>query len=161
MAEPKTTLERLLAGAKSRPLIGTNLICGGPEWVELCGNAGFDFVCVDQMISPMSWEATSEIRGCIERGATVVAVDNFITGAKENVSHLDGYPRFTLVELDLVNGLPDDVEALQGRFDAILQLASPASPTDFRRLAALQPVLRRLTILPWRLTSFLSSSTSL
>jgi dTDP-glucose 4,6-dehydratase len=71
----------------------------------------------------------------IERGATVVAVDNFITGAKENVSHLDGHPRFSLVELDLVHGLPEDVEALQGRFDAILQLASPASPTDFRRLA--------------------------
>jgi dTDP-glucose 4,6-dehydratase len=71
----------------------------------------------------------------IERGATVVAVDNFITGAKENLSHLDGNPRFTLVELDLINGLPDDIEALEGRFDAILQLASPASPTDFRRLA--------------------------
>lgn len=71
----------------------------------------------------------------IERGASVVAVDNFVTGSKENVAHLDGNPRFTLVELDLVNGLPTDVDALQGRFDAILQLASPASPTDFRRLA--------------------------
>ena len=60
-SEPKTTLQRLLAGARSRPLIGSNLISGGPEWMELCGNAGFDFVCVDQMVSAMSWEATSEM----------------------------------------------------------------------------------------------------
>jgi 4-hydroxy-2-oxoheptanedioate aldolase len=59
--EAKTTLARLLAGAASRPLIGSNLISGGPEWMELCGNAGFDFVCVDQMVSAMSWEATSEM----------------------------------------------------------------------------------------------------
>ena len=59
--EPKTTLQRLLAGARSRPLIGSNLISGGPEWMELCGNAGFDFVCVDQMVSAMSWQETSEM----------------------------------------------------------------------------------------------------
>ena len=71
----------------------------------------------------------------IERGATVVAVDNFVTGAKENVAHLDGQPAVHAGRGDLVDGLPDDVEALEGRFDAILHLASPASPTDFRRLA--------------------------
>jgi len=60
-SEPKTTLQRLLAGARSRPLIGSNLISGGPEWMELCGNAGFDFVCVDQMVSAMSWQETSEM----------------------------------------------------------------------------------------------------
>ncbi len=60
-SEPRTTLARLLAAAGSRPLIGSNLISGGPEWMELCGNAGFDFVCVDQMVSAMSWEATSEM----------------------------------------------------------------------------------------------------
>ena len=70
MAEPKTTLQRLLAGAGSRPLIGTNLISGGPDWAELCGNAGFDFVCIDQMISPMSWEATSEMLRAAAAGKT-------------------------------------------------------------------------------------------
>jgi len=60
-SEPRTTLQRLLAGAGSRPLIGSNLISGGPEWMELCGNAGFDFVCVDQMVSAMSWQETSEM----------------------------------------------------------------------------------------------------
>jgi dTDP-glucose 4,6-dehydratase len=70
----------------------------------------------------------------ISRGATVVALDNFITGAKENVAHLEDHPRFTLVEVDISEPLPHGIDALARPFDAILHLASPASPTDFRRL---------------------------
>jgi dTDP-glucose 4,6-dehydratase len=69
----------------------------------------------------------------IARGATVVAVDNFVTGSKENLAHLESHPRFALVEADVSVPLPAD-ECLAGRFDAILHLASPASPTDFRKL---------------------------
>jgi 4-hydroxy-2-oxoheptanedioate aldolase len=69
-SEPKTTLQRLLAGAGSRPLIGSNLISGGPEWMELCGNAGFDFVCVDQMVSAMGWQETSEMLRAAAAGRT-------------------------------------------------------------------------------------------
>jgi 4-hydroxy-2-oxoheptanedioate aldolase len=69
-SEPRTTLERLLAGAGSRPLIGSNLISGGPEWMELCGNAGFDFVCVDQMVSAMSWQETNEMLRAATAGRT-------------------------------------------------------------------------------------------
>jgi dTDP-glucose 4,6-dehydratase len=68
----------------------------------------------------------------IARDASVVAVDNFITGSKQNVAHLKGHPRFCLVKGDLSDGLPAH-EALAGRFDAILHLASPASPTDFTK----------------------------
>ncbi len=67
----------------------------------------------------------------IERGATVVAVDNFVTGAKENLAHLAEHPRFTLIEADIAEGLPAYQPALAERFDAVLHLASPASPTDF------------------------------
>jgi dTDP-glucose 4,6-dehydratase len=66
----------------------------------------------------------------ITRGCDVVALDNFITGSRENIAHLAMEPRFTLVEADLSNGLPH----LPGRFDAILHMASPASPTDFAKL---------------------------
>jgi dTDP-glucose 4,6-dehydratase len=69
----------------------------------------------------------------IERGATVVAVDNFVTGGKDNVAHLAGHPRFTLVEADVTEPLPA-VEALAERFDAITHFASPASPTDFAQI---------------------------
>jgi len=67
------------------------------------------------------------------RGCTVVAIDNFVTGAKENVVHLAAEPRFTLIEADLAEGLPKH-PALAERFDAILHMASPASPTDFAKL---------------------------
>ncbi|WP_344125818.1 NAD-dependent epimerase/dehydratase family protein [Luedemannella flava] len=66
----------------------------------------------------------------LARGVTVVAIDNFVTGSKENVAHLAEHPDFTLVEADLAYGLPAD-PAVEERFDAIMHCASPASPTDF------------------------------
>jgi dTDP-glucose 4,6-dehydratase len=71
----------------------------------------------------------------MQRGSTVVVVDNFITGAKENLSHHEGDPRFALVEADVAEPLPSGLPALEQRFDAILHLASPANPTDFQRYA--------------------------
>lgn len=70
----------------------------------------------------------------ITRGCTVVALDNFVTGSKENVAHLLDRPTFTLVEADISDGLPIHHPALAERFDAILHMASPASPTDFAQL---------------------------
>jgi dTDP-glucose 4,6-dehydratase len=67
----------------------------------------------------------------IARGCSVVAVDSFITGSKESVAHLADHPRFTLVEADITDGIPDHHPAFAARFDAILHMASPASPTDF------------------------------
>ena len=66
----------------------------------------------------------------LARGCEVVAVDNFVTGSKDNVAHLADEPRFMLVEADVSDGLPE----LPGRFDAVLHMASPASPTDFALL---------------------------
>ncbi len=70
----------------------------------------------------------------IKRGCSVVALDNFVTGSKENLSHLADEPRFTLVEADISDGLPAHHPALAERFDAIMHMASPASPTDFALL---------------------------
>jgi dTDP-glucose 4,6-dehydratase len=67
----------------------------------------------------------------LARGCTVVAVDNFVTGSKENLGHLIDHPRFTLVEADITEAVPDHHPAFAARFDAILHMASPASPTDF------------------------------
>src|ERR671927_709404 len=66
----------------------------------------------------------------LARGCEVVTVDNFITGSRDNIAHLAGEPRFTLVEADLAASLPP----LPGRFDAVVHMASPASPTDFAKL---------------------------
>ena len=69
----------------------------------------------------------------IARGCEVVAIDNLVTGAKDNVAHLSGHERFRLVTADISEGIPDD-PALERRFDAVLHFACPASPTDFNRL---------------------------
>ncbi|MEU7756572.1 NAD-dependent epimerase/dehydratase family protein [Micromonospora sp. NPDC049171] len=70
----------------------------------------------------------------IARGCEVVALDNFVTGSKENIAHLLDRPSFTLVDADISDGLPTNHPALAERFDAILHMASPASPTDFAQL---------------------------
>lgn len=43
----------------------------------------------------------------ISRGCEVVALDNLVTGWKDNLSHLGANPRFALVEADISEGLPD------------------------------------------------------
>jgi dTDP-glucose 4,6-dehydratase len=67
----------------------------------------------------------------IARGCTVVTLDNFSTGTKDNLGHLADEPRLTVVEADISDGLPHHHPAIVERFDAIMHLASPASPTDF------------------------------
>ncbi len=77
--------------------------------------------------------ASHLVDGLLARGAVVVAVDNFVTGSKENIAHLADHPRFTLVEADVSRPLPDHA-AVADRFDAIMHFASPASPTDFAQI---------------------------
>jgi nucleoside-diphosphate-sugar epimerase len=66
----------------------------------------------------------------LRRGDTVVAVDNFCTGRRANVAHVRHHPEFTLVEHDITTPWPDSIGASEP-FDAVLDLASPASPLDF------------------------------
>jgi dTDP-glucose 4,6-dehydratase len=70
----------------------------------------------------------------LARGAEVVAVDNFVTGHRDNVAHLADEPLFTLVEADVSHGDLAVALPVQGRFDAVLHFASPASPVDFSRI---------------------------
>jgi nucleoside-diphosphate-sugar epimerase len=60
------------------------------------------------------------------RGWDVVAVDNMLTGRRQNVEDLLGGPGFELVEHDVVASLPVD-----GPVDAVLHFASPASPPEY------------------------------
>ena len=63
----------------------------------------------------------------LARGDSVVAIDNFCTGRRANIAHLADVATFTLVEHDVTQPLP----SFDDRFDAVLDLASPASPNDF------------------------------
>ena len=62
-------------------------------------------------------------------GGEVICMDNLVTGRRENIAHLEDDERFTFVEHDVV--APFEV---QGRLDAVLHFASPASPIDYLRL---------------------------
>lgn len=65
----------------------------------------------------------------LARGDHVTAIDNLITGRRENVGQHAGNERFAFVEHDVSEPLflPDPL-------DAILHFASPASPVDFLRV---------------------------
>jgi nucleoside-diphosphate-sugar epimerase len=63
----------------------------------------------------------------LARDDEVVVVDNFATGRRSNVAHLSEHKGFTLIEHDITADLPE----FGTTFDAVLDLASPASPADF------------------------------
>jgi dTDP-glucose 4,6-dehydratase len=69
----------------------------------------------------------------VARGDEVVAVDNLLTGRRRNVAHLDGHERFSFVEHDITEPM-SGADWLDGPIDAVLDLASPASPDDFATL---------------------------
>jgi len=82
----------------------------------------------------------------IGRGDTVVCLDDLSTGSRENVAHLLGHERFSLVVCDV----SEKVELEDGAtVDAVCNLASPASPAaylarPFDTLAAGSEGTRRL-----------------
>lgn len=65
----------------------------------------------------------------LRRGDEVVCVDNVSTGNKENIAHLLHTPGFDFLEHDVTVPLH-----LSEPVDAIMNLASPASPRDYLRL---------------------------
>jgi nucleoside-diphosphate-sugar epimerase len=66
----------------------------------------------------------------LNRGDEVVCVDNLITGTADNIKLHADRPGFSFVEADVSAPLTVD-----GSFQAIINLACPASPADFGSLA--------------------------
>ena len=62
-------------------------------------------------------------------GCEVIGVDNFVTGSRSNLEHLEREPRFDLIEHDISR--PFFVEP---KVDGVLHFASPASPVDYTAL---------------------------
>jgi nucleoside-diphosphate-sugar epimerase len=63
----------------------------------------------------------------LARGDRVVCLDNLSTGRAANVAHLADRPDFELVVADVTAELPE----IGGPIDAVMHLASPASPVDY------------------------------
>lgn len=61
----------------------------------------------------------------LEQGDSVIVVDNFFTGRKENVAHHLRNPRFELLRHDVVEPILLEV-------DRIYHLACPASPVHYK-----------------------------
>ena len=66
----------------------------------------------------------------LDRGDEVVCVDNLITGTAENIKAHADRSGFSFIEADVSAQL-----RLDGPFEAIVNLACPASPADFGSLA--------------------------
>jgi dTDP-glucose 4,6-dehydratase len=62
----------------------------------------------------------------LDEGWEVLTLDNFITGAAENLRHLKGNAKFRMRRADVSEPLRVD-----GRVEYVLHFASPASPPDY------------------------------
>jgi dTDP-glucose 4,6-dehydratase len=62
----------------------------------------------------------------LAEGHSVLAVDNLLTGSPRNIAHLEAEPRFRFLQQDVSH----DFE-VEGPFDGVLHMASPASPKDY------------------------------
>ena len=65
----------------------------------------------------------------LDEGHSVIGVDNLATSDRENLAHLAKHPRFEFEQRDIC--LPFDC----GAVDYVFNMASPASPPEYMRLA--------------------------
>jgi dTDP-glucose 4,6-dehydratase len=65
----------------------------------------------------------------LQRGLSVVCLDNLLTGTADNIAHLLSNPRFSFRRYDVTEYLH-----VEGDVDAILHFASPASPLDYAQM---------------------------
>ena len=62
----------------------------------------------------------------LDRGHTVIAMDNLATGSTDNIAHLAGHERFSFIHHNVT-----DYIYVEGALDAVLHLASLPSPVDY------------------------------
>lgn len=65
----------------------------------------------------------------ISDGHYIIGIDNLSTGQIQNITHLEDNPNFEFWEIDVTGQLVFD-----GKMDAIVHMASPASPVDFVKI---------------------------
>jgi len=65
-------------------------------------------------------------------GTHVIAVDNFQTGRKQNLRHLERDPRFDLIDADIIQTLPARLRSGRMKIDQIFNLACAASPPHYQ-----------------------------
>jgi UDP-glucuronate decarboxylase len=68
----------------------------------------------------------------LSEGAHVVVLDNFQTGRKQNLRHLEREPRFDLIDSDIIKPLPARLRSKRVKFDEVYNLACAASPPHYQ-----------------------------
>jgi UDP-glucuronate decarboxylase len=68
----------------------------------------------------------------LSEGAHVIALDNFQTGRKQNLRHLEREPRFDLIDSDIIKPLPARLRSKRVKFDEVFNLACAASPPHYQ-----------------------------
>lgn len=72
-------------------------------------------------------------RRYLKDGWSVVCIDNLSTGRRENISELETNPGFIFIEQDICKDLSENIT--EKKYKVIANLASPASPPHYARLA--------------------------
>ncbi len=68
--------------------------------------------------------------------AKVIGIDNFITGNKKNISHLESNPNFTFIQADVIDSPEMYLQTINDELstiNCIFHLASPASPDGYQK----------------------------
>lgn len=64
-------------------------------------------------------------------GHKVICIDNLLTGSEKNITEARKNPNFSFIKQDIIERMPE----ITGPVGFVFNLASPASPADFMRLA--------------------------
>jgi len=81
--------------------------------------------------------ASHVVDALLARGDRVYAIDNFVTGSPANLEAASTHSDFSLRTADISTDAEKILDWLReraGGYDAILHMASPASPVDYKRL---------------------------
>jgi UDP-glucuronate decarboxylase len=65
-------------------------------------------------------------------GAQVIALDNFQTGRKQNLRHLEREPRFDMIDADIIQPLPARLRSGRTKIAEVYNLACAASPPHYQ-----------------------------
>jgi UDP-glucuronate decarboxylase len=65
-------------------------------------------------------------------GAHVIALDNFQTGRKQNLRHLEREPRFDMIDADIIQPLPARLRSGRTKIAEVYNLACAASPPHYQ-----------------------------
>ena len=68
---------------------------------------------------------------CLAAGATVIGVDNFLTGRTQNIAHLESNDRFKIITADVSRPVHEYLPE-KPKVDVVLHFASPASPPRYQ-----------------------------